>query len=147
MEDEIKKFRKFLLDMKGIDKRSNVYAGIQEDLKKWGTFIPLLSELKDPAMNTADGRHWKEVKTVVNQDFAIGDEMELEIIWNLKLFDYKEKIEDITEQAKQELKMEKGITKVDNFWRDIAFELLKHKDTDVRTLKMLDENFETLEEH
>lgn len=48
-------------------------------------------------MNTADGRHWKEVKTVVNQDFAIGDEMELEIIWNLKLFDYKEKIEDITE--------------------------------------------------
>lgn len=43
--------------------------------------------------------------------------------------------------------MEKGITKVDNFWRDIAFELLKHKDTDVRTLKMLDENFETLEEH
>lgn len=33
----------------------------------------------------------------MNQDFAIGDEMELEIIWNLKLFDYKEKIEDITE--------------------------------------------------
>jgi len=43
--------------------------------------------------------------------------------------------------------MEKGITKVDNFWRDIQFELMKHKDTDVRTLKMLDENFETLEEH
>lgn len=66
MEDEVKKLRKFLIDMKGIDKRSNVFAGINDDLKKWGTFIPLLTELKDPSMNTADGRHWKEVKTVVN---------------------------------------------------------------------------------
>jgi dynein heavy chain len=65
MEDEIKKFRKYLTDMKGIDKRSNAFVGISDDLKKWATFIPLLSELKDPAMNTADGRHWKEVKSVV----------------------------------------------------------------------------------
>lgn len=62
MDDEIKKFRKFLTDMKGIDKRSNVFMGIADDLKKWATFIPLLLELKDPAMNTPDGRHWKDVK-------------------------------------------------------------------------------------
>lgn len=43
--------------------------------------------------------------------------------------------------------MEKGIMKVDNFWKDVSFELIKHKDTDIRTLKMLDEHFETLEEH
>lgn len=97
MEDEVKKLRKFLIDMKGIDKRSNVFTGINEDLRKWGTFIPLLTELKDPAMNTSDSRHWKEVKVVVNQDFAIGDDMELDVIWNLKLFDYREKIEDISE--------------------------------------------------
>lgn len=38
--------------------------------------------------------------------------------------------------------MEKGIIKVDNVWRDVSFELLKHKDTDVKTLKMLDDHFE-----
>jgi dynein heavy chain len=65
MDDEIKKFRKFLTDMKGIDKRSNAFVGISDDLRKWATFIPLLIELKDPAMSTADGRHWKEVKAVV----------------------------------------------------------------------------------
>lgn len=27
------------------------------------------------------------------------------------------------------------------------FELLKHKDTDIYTLKLIEENFETLEEH
>lgn len=131
MEDEIKKFRKYLTDMKGIDKRSNAFVGISDDLKKWATFIPLLSELKDPAMNTADGRHWKEVKSVVKQDFAIGDDMELDIIWNLKLFDFKERIEEITEQAKQEAKMEKGIEVVVVFWKDVQFELIKHKDTSI----------------
>jgi dynein heavy chain len=65
MEDEIKKFRKYLIDMKGIDKRSNAFVGISDDLRKWATFIPLLQELKDNAMNTSDGRHWKEVKSVV----------------------------------------------------------------------------------
>lgn len=43
--------------------------------------------------------------------------------------------------------MEKGIEKVVNFWKDVQFELVKHKDTSVYTLKMLDEHFETLEEH
>ena len=52
--------------MKGVDKRSNVFTGINDDIRKWSTFTPLLSELKDPSMNTTDGRHWKEVKTVVN---------------------------------------------------------------------------------
>lgn len=65
MEDVIKKFRKFLTDMKGIDKRSNAFVGISEDLRKWATFIPLLTELKAPAMRTEDNRHWKEVRTLV----------------------------------------------------------------------------------
>ena len=50
MEEEIKKLRKFLLDMRNIDKRSNVFVGINEDLRKWSTFLPLLTELKDPSM-------------------------------------------------------------------------------------------------
>jgi len=29
----------------------------------------------------------------------------------------------------------------------VDFELLKHKDTDIYTLKLIEENFETLEEH
>lgn len=54
MEDEIKKLKKFLLDMRNIDKRSNVFVGVNEDLRKWSTFLPLLSELKDPSMTTSD---------------------------------------------------------------------------------------------
>jgi len=65
MEDEIKKLRKGLIDLRGIDKRSNAFLGISEDLKRWATFLPLLGELKDPAMDAEDGRHWKKIKDLV----------------------------------------------------------------------------------
>ena len=43
--------------------------------------------------------------------------------------------------------MDKQIDKVVKFWSDIQFELIKHKDTPISTLKMLDEHFEILEDH
>lgn len=107
MEDEIKRLRKLLTDQKGIDRRSLAFVGISEDLKRWATFLPLLSELKDPSMDTNDERHWKKLKKLVNKEFLVSKDLELAIIWELKLFDFKDGIEEITDQSKQELKMEK----------------------------------------
>jgi dynein heavy chain len=147
MEDEIKKLRKALTDLRGIDKRSNAFVGITDELKKWATFLPLLGELKDPSMTTEDHRHWKKLKDLVKKEFEVTPTLELEVIWDLKLFDFKDGIEDITDQSKQELKMEKALKKIIDFWRDIEFELVQHKNTDIHTLKMSEDNFETLEEH
>ena len=65
MEDEIKKLKKSLLDQKAIDRSANAFVGINEDTKRWGTFLPLLGELKDPSMEVEDGRHWKKLKDIV----------------------------------------------------------------------------------
>ena len=65
MEDEIKKLKKALLDQKAIDRRANAFVGINDDIKRWGTFLPLLGELKDPSMEVEDGRHWKKLKDIV----------------------------------------------------------------------------------
>ena len=65
MEDEIKKLKKSLLDQKAIDRRANAFVGVNEDIKRWGTFLPLLGELKDPSMEVEDGRHWKKLKDIV----------------------------------------------------------------------------------
>lgn len=45
-------------------------------------------------------------------------------------------MEDITDQAKQELKMEKAIHKIIEKWQEVEFESIKHKDTNIFTLKM-----------
>jgi dynein heavy chain len=58
MEDDVKSLRKGLTDIKGIDRKSNTYQGVNEEIKKWSTFLPLLTELKDGSMIVDDDRHW-----------------------------------------------------------------------------------------
>ena len=147
MEDDVKKLKKKLLEQKGIDKKSNVFQGINETIKKWITFLPLLGDLKDPAMTVDDGRHWDKVVKIVKKEFEISEELLLDTIWNLKLFEFKEAIEDVAEQAKNESKMEKGLKSVIEAWRTIDFEFHQHKETKVNTLKMSEDNFELLEQH
>jgi hypothetical protein len=71
----------------------------------------------------------------------------LQTVWDLKLVDHKDAIEDITETSKQELKIGKNLVAVDKRWAAVEFETIKHKDTTISTLKMAEENFEGLEEH
>jgi dynein heavy chain len=75
MEDEVKTLRKQLMDIKGVDRKSNTFMGINEDIKKWATFMPLLNELKDPSMLVEDGRHWAKVKTLVKKEFSVDDNL------------------------------------------------------------------------
>lgn len=105
IEDEVKKLRNGLQPIKISDRKCGAFVGISQDIKNWGIFIPMVSDLKDPSMDVADERHWKKVKTAVNQDFQELDKLDLSRIWGLKLFDIREQIEDITEQAKNEAKM------------------------------------------
>lgn len=67
MEEECKRFRKVLLDIKGIDRKTKVFQGIQEEVKRWLVFLPLLGELKDPAMETNDNRHWDALREVIKE--------------------------------------------------------------------------------
>lgn len=74
MEDEVKKLKKTLMDMKNIDKRCNTYVGINNDLKNWATFLPLLGDLKDPSMETKDDRHWNKIRDLVKpKTFELND--------------------------------------------------------------------------
>lgn len=73
--------------------------------------------------------------------------LQLSTIWNLKMFEFKDSIEEITDQSKQEAKMQNQIEKLTKIWEGIKFELIPHKNTDVKTLKMLEEDFEQLEEN
>lgn len=54
LEDDVKKMMKTLKEMK-VDKRCNAYLGIMDEIKRWLVFLPLISELRDPAMRD---RHW-----------------------------------------------------------------------------------------
>ena len=118
MEDEVKKNMKTLKDMK-VDKRANAYLGILEEIKKWLIFLPLISELRDPAMRE---RHWNAIRNKVKVNFIVDEKLLLQDVYALNLGDYKEDVEEITDQAKQEAKMEKTLAKLEETWKDIKLE-------------------------
>jgi dynein heavy chain len=143
MEDEVKKLMKTLKDLK-VDKRANAFSGILEEIKKYLIFLPLIAELRDPAMRD---RHWNAIRDKVKKNFTVDDKLLLEDVYNLNLGDYKEDVEEITDQAKQEAKMEKTLAKLEETWKDIKFEFVQHKNTDVFLIRLADENFDLLEEN
>jgi len=143
MEDEVKKLLKTLKEMK-VDKRANAYNGLLDEIKKWLVFLPLIAELADPAMRD---RHWDAIRTKVGKSFTVDDKLQLQDIYNLNLQDFKEDVEEITDQAKQEAKMEKTLAKLEETWKDIKFDFFQHKNTDVMMIRLTDENFDLLEEH
>jgi dynein heavy chain len=143
MEDEVKTLFKTLKEMK-CDKKCNAYIGITEEIKRWLVFLPLIAELRDDAMRE---RHWKAIKDKVQKDFHVDDKLLLRDVYNLNLNKYQEDVEEITDQARQEAKMEKTLVKLEETWKDVVFEFNKHKDTDIMLIKLSEENFEMLEEN
>jgi hypothetical protein len=93
MEDEVKKLKKTLTDFK-VDKRSGAYNGINDEIKKWLNFLPLIAELADPSMRP---RHWDSLQKKINAKFTIDDQLVLRDIYNLNLDKYKEDVEEITD--------------------------------------------------
>ena len=143
MEDEIKNRFKTLKEMR-CDKKCNAYQGVQEDIKKWLVFLPLITDLRDPAMRD---RHWTALKNKVQKDFTVDDKLLLRDVYNLNLNKYQEDVEEITDQARQEAKMEKTLNKLEETWKDVTFEFSQHKNTDLKLIRLSEENFEMLEEN
>lgn len=93
MEDEVKKLQKTLRESKA-DKKCEAYRGIQEELKKWINFIPLISDLSDKDMRD---RHWEDLKKKINAKFVIDEKLLLRDIYNLELGKFSEEVEEITD--------------------------------------------------
>lgn len=143
MEEEVKKLMKSLKDMK-VDKKANAYAGLLEEIKKWIVFLPLITDLADKAMRD---RHWDDLKSKVGQQFTIDDNLILKDIFDLNLGKYADDVEEITDQAKQESKMEITLAKIEVGWKDILFDFSPHKDSGVQMIRLSEENFDMLEEN
>lgn len=70
IEDEVKKMRMGLQPIKVSDRKCGAFVGISADIKNWGIFIPMVTDLKDPSMeDLKDDRHWSKVKAAVKKNF------------------------------------------------------------------------------
>ena len=81
----------------------------------------------------------------MKQEFEVDDKLLLKDVYKLNLNKYQEDVEEITDQAKQEAKMEKTLMKLEETWKDVEFEFNQHKDSNVMLIRLSEENFEMLD--
>ena len=99
-----------------VDKKCNAYIGLLEEIKKWLKFLPLCGQLRDPSMRP---RHWDMIREKAKTGLIIDKDLRLIDIYNLELGKIAEDVEEITDQAMQEAKMEKTLNIIEAFWVDI----------------------------
>lgn len=46
-------------------------------MKKWNTFLPLMTELKDASMTVKDDRHWNKMKGLLKKEFSVDENLTL----------------------------------------------------------------------
>lgn len=60
----------------------------------------------------------------------------------LELHKFEDEVSEIVDRAQKEEKMESGLHKLEDVWTKVSFQSIQHKDTNVYTVKMAEEDFE-----
>lgn len=99
-----------------------------EDFKKT---LPLFRCLQNRAIKQ---RHWDQIREVVQQSFDPDSAgFTLKAIVQMKMLNFTEKIEKISNSASKELQIEENIKKIVNAWEKLKFDIVPYK---VRNLKI-----------
>ncbi|CAK0896951.1 unnamed protein product, partial [Prorocentrum cordatum] len=123
MEDDIKASQKKLRETK-IDKKLDVFLGMQSVVKDWTVFCPLVADLTHPSMRP---RHWAALMAICGRTVQVHSGMLLRDVWNLELHKLSAEVQDLGEQAKQEEQMEAKLSKLDKIWSGVEFEMEPHR--------------------
>jgi dynein heavy chain len=98
------------------------FLKLRSTVKGFMDSLPLILELKHPAVQE---RHWRRIMEETGKDLG---EVNLKTITLSKVFDlelqhHTEKVQEICKEAKEELKNEDAIAKIDAIWKSTMFEI------------------------
>ncbi len=125
---------------------SSLYRGLLKLVQDFLLTCPLMSMLKHPSMRP---RHWSALMEATSKTFKPPHEdtnMTLKSLLDLNLHEYKENVEEISDQAMKEEKMEQTLAKLAEFWQAVVFVEEEYKQgSEIKLLRMAEEDFEALE--
>eukprot|EP00163_Fabomonas_tropica_P031151 TRINITY_DN730_c1_g2_i2.p1 TRINITY_DN730_c1_g2~~TRINITY_DN730_c1_g2_i2.p1 ORF type:complete len:4514 (+),score=1634.66 TRINITY_DN730_c1_g2_i2:234-13775(+) len=139
--------RNFAKDIKGLDKRIRIYngyVGLESYVKNFLTTLPLVQELRSPAMRS---RHWKQLMTLTGVKFTITQDFKLSDLLDLNLHNFSDDVDTIVDRASKEEKMEKQLAELESTWASMEFEYTIHPTTESPLLAASDAITEVLEDN
>eukprot|EP01065_Artemidia_motanka_P030559 TRINITY_DN365_c0_g2_i2.p1 TRINITY_DN365_c0_g2~~TRINITY_DN365_c0_g2_i2.p1 ORF type:complete len:4684 (+),score=1932.48 TRINITY_DN365_c0_g2_i2:111-14162(+) len=151
LNEECKKMVKQMKQMKmPINvKKSGTYSGLEAAVRDMMTTLPLVGQLRDPAMRE---RHWRQLLKKCGVDpnsvDPSSETFSLRDLLGLGLHGYVEDVGNIVERAAKELKIERDLDKITAYWDNEAkFSYDFHQGLNSYLLGPVDDTVEVLEEH
>ncbi|XP_025155769.1 dynein heavy chain 2, axonemal [Harpegnathos saltator] len=127
------------------EKSWEIVENTRSRVDKFRRMLPLITNLKNPAMKP---RHWRRVKETVNRDFdETSDEFTVDTIAEMQLQNFAEQIDKISNAATMELAIEEGLQRIKEVWEVMPIEMVPYKDKGIYRLKAADDIMQTLEDH
>lgn len=137
----------FVKEVKGLPKwirEEQCYKGLDQSVKNFLVSVPLVADLRSPAMRE---RHWQLLMETTKVHFIVNESFSLDDLLSLQLHKFEDEVGEIVDRAQKEEKMETSLEKLEETWSKLEFGLVQHKSTSVYLVKMAEEDFETLEDN
>ncbi|KAJ3024564.1 UNVERIFIED_CONTAM: Dynein heavy chain 2, axonemal [Siphonaria sp. JEL0065] len=146
MEESVQKFLKKLQKMGKELKDWDVYSNLREKISQCRRTIPVLQDLKNPALRD---RHWNQIMEETGKTFDPNSaQFSLEKIFEIGLDQYGESINALSGAATKELSIEQGLVEIEKSWQELDLDVVPYKeDRGYFKIKSTDSLFELLEDN
>jgi dynein heavy chain len=116
MDDRAVEFQEKIKNFDKEVRQWGVFDFLKNKIDQFRTAMPLIADLRDEAMRD---RHWKELKFEVKEEFdEESEEFTLEKIFDLGLNNHGEKIAELADNARKELKIELQLKEIQRIWEN-----------------------------
>jgi dynein heavy chain len=118
---------------------------LKKEIEEFQMVLPLLEELSKDSIKA---RHWEEIMKICGKEFdVVGNlDFKLESLIAANLVPVREEIEEITDGADKQLKIEEQLRELKAQWETQEFAFQDWKDRDIRVLKATPLVMEELED-
>jgi len=152
MDDRAVEFQEKIKSFEKEVRQWGVYEYLKNKIDQFRTAMPLISDLRDEAMRE---RHWKELKFEVKEEFdEDSNDFTLEKIFELGLNNHGEKVSELADNARKELKIEVQLEEIRRMWEDdpmtdLDIKQLKSKANNEEYFKIMstDNMYQVIEDH
>jgi dynein heavy chain len=122
--------------------------GVAQDYKnrveEFKPYIPLIQGLRNPGMRI---RHWDQLSADIGMNIKPKKDLTFQKCLDMKLQDYTEQINKISDVAAKEYSIEQALDKMEEQWAPIEFEVMEYKDTGTYIIKAPEEASQLLDDH
>ena len=129
MMEQIDVFSRDCMKLPGVLKTWDAYKELKQEIDDMTEILPLIEALAKPSIRP---RHWDEIISMTKEDIPYQSEtFALSQLLKANLLSFKEDIEDITDSADKQLKLENQLKEeINKFWEFAELEIKGWKGVD-----------------